>query len=271
MTSSSDEKQTVGFFDSGVGGLTVLNAFLEQAGSFSFHYLADTAHCPYGDRPLEEVKEYALAATNFLVSRGCQTVVMACNISSSIALEEARRRHPGVSVSGLVNENLGSVVNQQAANDKVGVLATSGTVKSNRYAEVLSAFGLQVIQQACSPLVPLVEAGELEGHAVKNTLDPLLAPLLEANVSAVVLGCTHYPFLLKPLKKLLPDSISIIDPGEVLAAYLAPRFSGNGDRRPGDFWATGSQESLHELIPHFSFEAPEQISEVSLPLTSLTT
>ncbi len=271
MMSYSETVSPVGFFDSGVGGLTVLSAFLEQAGSFPFHYLADTAHCPYGDRPLDEVKEYALAATDFLVDQGCETVVMACNISSSIALERAQQRHPDITISGLVNENLGRVVEQQVSNDKVGVLATLGTVKSKRYTEVLNEFNLEVIQQACSPLVPLVEAGQLEGREVEDTLKPLLFPLLEADVDAVVLGCTHYPFLLKPLKKLLPDDVSVIDPGKALAGYLAPRLSTNGCRQTKNFWATGSKESLQELLPYFSFDVPEEIGSVSLPLTSPTT
>ena len=96
----------IGFFDSGVGGLTVLEAFRAIHGEFPFHYFADTAHCPYGDRPLEEVRELALDVTSFLVDRGCDTIVMACNISSSVAVEAAREQYPGLKIYGLLNNHL---------------------------------------------------------------------------------------------------------------------------------------------------------------------
>lgn len=248
MTSSSNN-QPVGFFDSGVGGLTVLEAFLETTDHLSYHYLADTAHCPYGDRPLEEVRDFALAATGSLVEAGCKTVVMACNISSSVALEPARSRYPDVTIHGLINQNLARAVAGQSKSDRVGVLATSGTVKSNRYSELLNDYDLKVIQQACSPLVPLVESGQLKGPIVEQTLRPLLQPLLDADVDTVVLGCTHYPFLIPALKKLLPDQVKIVDPGRVLADRAAPEFKTNGKRSAGKFWATGEQESLYSLVP----------------------
>lgn len=246
---SSSELTTVGFFDSGVGGLTVLEAFREQVSDLSFHYLADTAHCPYGDRPLPEVKEFALASTEFLVERGCEAVVMACNISSSVALEAARRQFPEVDIYGLVNSPLARAVSEHSSTGNVGVLATSGTVKSGRYREQLETVGLDVTQQACSPLVPLIESGHLSGPLVRQTLEPLLEPLKEAEVDTVVLGCTHYPFLAPVLADLLPAEVELVDPAETLADRLAPELSvAPGADDPACYWASGEQESLYQLF-----------------------
>ncbi len=246
---SSSEFQPAGFFDSGVGGLTVLEAFRERVGDLDFHYLADTAHCPYGDRPLKEVRRFALASTEFLVEQGCETVVMACNISSSVALDAARQRFPDKNIYGLVNPSLAESVRQQSSQGNVGVLATSGTVKSQRYLDQLEEVGLNVIQQACSPLVPLIESGHLSGPLVKQTLQPLLEPLKKAEVDTVILGCTHYPFLVPVLEQLLSSDVKIVDPANILAERLAVELTdGEADGGPQKYWATGEQESLYHLF-----------------------
>ncbi len=242
------KKTPVGFFDSGVGGLTVLRAFLEKIGDFPFHYLADTANCPYGDRPLPEVKKFALSATDFLVKKGCKTIVMACNISSSIALAAARKKFPGITVHGLVNSHLAGSVKTVSRAGKIGVLATSGTVKSKKYPEVLHARGLRVYQQSCPPLVPLVEAGELSGQRVEKILQELLAPLLDRKIDTLILGCTHYPFLTATVRRLLPPEIKLVDPGKILAENLAPQLQTGSSRQITGVWSTGESRALYQLL-----------------------
>ncbi|MGM0381195.1 MAG: glutamate racemase [bacterium] len=269
MSSSEDVGDYVGFFDSGVGGLTVLEAFRKKIPRLLFHYFADTAHCPYGDRPLEEVKRFALQAVDFLQNQGCKTVIMACNISSSVAMQPAHERFPELDIYGLVNKELAREVDDISTSGRVGVLATSGTVKSKSYLQILSSRGLDVIQQACSPLVPLIESGHLEGPLVRQTLQPLLNPLLEFNVDTIVLGCTHYPFL-SPVIKDMTGNVEVVDPGKILADRLAENIDSCIGDSAGSYWASGETESLVHIfetvynrsIPSLSTVEPGKISSL---------
>lgn len=235
---------TIGFFDSGVGGLTVLEASRRTIDNLSFYYLGDTKHCPYGDRPLPEVRQFALNAVGFLAEQGCREIVMACNISSSIALEPAREQFPDRTFHGLINDDLVEEVASRTSNGNVGVLATTGTVSSEFYPKQLEPAGLNVVQQACSPLVPMIEAGHHEGPLVRQTLEPLLAPLQQQNVDTVVLGCTHYPFHAPVIRELLGDDVELVDPGRVMARRLRERDVGGEESDKQIFAASGEIESL---------------------------
>ena len=255
---------SAGFFDSGVGGLTVVEAVQNVNPDISYHYFGDTARCPYGDRPLDEVKEFALQAVDFLVNKGSDPIVMACNISSSIALDTARQRYPERTILGLINQPLVEEV-RSVSDGVVGVIATAGTVKSRRYPGALARADLDVHQQACSPLVPLVEEGHYSGEIVENTLEPLLEPLLEKNMDTLVLGCTHYPLLGPALKAGLPPSIRIIDPGRIMASivqrHVTPR---NGQSPTRQFYTSGDPGSvIHVLQSDFNHDQPT-VKKVSI-------
>jgi len=256
---------SAGFFDSGVGGLTVVRAAQSVNPEISYHYFGDTARCPYGDRPLDEVKEFALQAVDFLVEKGSDPIVMACNISSSIALETARKRYPDRTVLGLINQKLVEEV-RSASDGVVGVIATAGTVKSERYPSVLAGADLDVYQQACSPLVPLVEEGHYSGEIVENTLAPLLEPLLKKNMDTLILGCTHYPLLSPALKECLPSSIRIIDPGRVMASILKQHInSPNGTSPTRRFYTSGDPGSVEQVLQSFMDHDDLPVNKISLP------
>ncbi|MFB6226918.1 MAG: glutamate racemase [bacterium] len=243
--------EKVGFFDSGVGGLTVLEASRETISNLSYYYLGDTKHCPYGDRPLAEVRQFALNAVGFLREQDCSQIVMACNISSSIALKPARRQFPDLTIHGLINEDLVNHIKSVTDNGHVGVMATTGTVNSGFYPQQLEPAGLSVHQQACSPLVPMIEAGHHSGPLVRQTLEPLLSPLIKQNVDTLVLGCTHYPFLTDVINDLTNNEINLVDPGRVMANRLKQSLSdSNGEKPAGTFAATGETESLKEALEH---------------------
>lgn len=240
---------TVGFFDSGVGGLTVLEASRERLDTLSHYYLGDTKHCPYGDRPLAEVRQFALNAVGFLKKQGCEHVVMACNISSSIALEPARQQFGDLILHGLINDDLVAEIKSVTENDRVGVMATTGTVNSGFYPKQLEPAGLSVHQQACSPLVPMIEAGHHSGPLVRQTLEPLLSPLRKQSVDTIVLGCTHYPFLSEVIEDLVDDHVTLVDPGEVMARRLDERLPSTNGTEPNEVYAaTGETESLEEAL-----------------------
>jgi glutamate racemase len=234
-------------FDSGVGGLTVLKAFLDRNPGMPFVYLGDTAHCPYGDRPLDEVRELAMNAIQTLVRRDCDRIVFACNISSSVALDAAQNRFPDHSMHGLLTEALAREVRLRSSSGRVGVLATTGTVRSGRYRTILEGEGLSVRQKACPQLVPLIEAGRTSGPIVRQTLDPLLEPLLEFGADTFVLGCTHYPLISDSIRELIPEHVSLVDPGRVLADSVPLR--NNGTSSPSrDLLVTGSSGSLQTFL-----------------------
>lgn len=240
---------TIGFFDSGVGGLTVLEAARRQLENLSFYYLGDTKHCPYGDRPLAEVRQFALDAVHHLSEQGCDEIVMACNISSSIALEPAREQFPDQTFHGLINDDLVATVAERTRNGRVGVLATTGTVKSKFYPEQLEPAGVEVIQQACSPLVPMIETGHLDGPLVRQTLEPLLDPLRRQNVDTIILGCTHYPFLAPVMRELLEDHVELVDPGNVMARRLQRNYESSPEPPlEQTFAATGETTSIRTTL-----------------------
>lgn len=198
-------RSPIGVFDSGVGGLSVAGEILRRLPAESVLYFADTAHVPYGGRPLEEVRGFALGICDFLVSQGAKMIVMACNISSAVALPEARRRYPDVPMLGVIQPGAAAAVATGAR--RIGVLATQGTVRSGAYTREIAALepAADVVEVPCPLFVPLVESGDTEGPAALAAAREYLAPLADAGCQAVILGCTHYPFLLPALRRVAAD------------------------------------------------------------------
>ncbi|MEM6368070.1 MAG: glutamate racemase [Myxococcota bacterium] len=223
----------IGLFDSGVGGLTVADAFAKRVPGAALALVADQAHVPYGGRPVDEVAAFAAAQSDLLFEQGAELVVMACNLSSAVALANARARHGADRVFGMVEA--GAVAARaRTRRGRVGVLATSGTVSTHAYGLALAA--LEVTEVACPDFVPLVEAGDIESPKSKAAVDRALAPLRRADCDVVILGCTHYPFLLPTLRLLGPE-FDFVDPAQALAEGLASRI------RPGPsrMWTTGDR------------------------------
>ena len=216
---------SLGIFDSGVGGLTVVNAILQRNARERILYVADQAHVPYGGRPLEEVREFATGISEFLASSGCRAIVMACNISSAVALPPVSRAL-SIPVYGMI---LPAARRASAGrNPRVGVLATEGTVRSGAYVSEIKKLNPKstVTQVACPAFVPLVEAGETESEEAVIAAREYLQPLAHAGCDTVILGCTHYPFLLPTLTRvsneLWSDPIHFIDPAQEVAAEIPP-------------------------------------------------
>ena len=208
----------IGIFDSGVGGLSVLREVAEQMPGESVIYFADTAHVPYGGRPLDEVRNFALDICGFLAARGAKMIVMACNISSAVAVDEARERHLGLDILGVIEPGAAAAVGSGA--ERIGVIATAGTVRSGAYSRCISVLNPAAVatEVACPAFVPLVEAGETEGPEAMRAAREYLTPLADAGCETIIHGCTHYPFLQPTLSKvaasLFPQdrSPSFLDP-----------------------------------------------------------
>jgi glutamate racemase len=209
-------ERPVGIFDSGVGGLSVAAEIRRALPAEHLLYVADTAYCPYGDRPEAEVRERALAVGRHLEQAGAKLLVAACNTATGAALERLRESL-AIPVVGLEPAvKTGAAITQ---NRKVGVMATSGTLRSDRFARLVRthARGIEVVAQACPGLADLIEEGHLEGERLASRLEELTRPLRQAGVDTVVLGCTHYAFVRAPLARALGTRVEIVDSAPAIA------------------------------------------------------
>ncbi|GIW11906.1 MAG: hypothetical protein KatS3mg061_2963 [Dehalococcoidia bacterium] len=193
MLPSGGPDAPIGVFDSGVGGLTVVREVRALLPQEDIYYFADTAHCPYGDRPLAEVMELAAQVTEHLLEQGAKLIVVACNTASGAALQALRQRYPAVPFVGMVPAIKPAC--RLSPSGRVGVLATALTVQADLFSDVVHRFArdCRLTIQTCPGLAETIERGELSGERVFALLREYLAPLKAARVDVCVLGCTHYP------------------------------------------------------------------------------
>jgi len=242
----------VGIFDSGVGGLSVLRAVREFMPEQDILYLADQAHVPYGPRPLLQVREFAEGITRFLLDRGARLIVVACNAASAASLHYLRNTFPGVPFVGM--EPAVKPAAEQTRSGVVGVLATPATFQGALYASVLERFArdVTVLQDTCPGLVAEVESGNLEGDAVREILTNALSPMLQAGIDTVVLGCTHYPFVIPLIQEIAGPGVRVIDPAPAIARQTRRLLSQNGWGLNGtgsiQCFTTGPVESMKLLV-----------------------
>jgi len=209
----------IGFFDSGVGGVSVWHEVVKRLPHYVTLYVADNVHCPYGPRPPEQVQRFSHSIARFLIDRGAKLIVVACNTASAAALASLREEFdvPFVGMEPAVKP-----ASQQTETGHIGILATKGTVSgdlfrgtSERYAE-----GATVHMQIGEGLVERVEAGQGYLPETEELLRRYLQPLIDSNVDQVVLGCTHYAFLLPVIRRIMPEGVTVIDPGTAVARQV---------------------------------------------------
>ena len=242
---------TIGVFDSGVGGLTVAREILRQLPGARLSYLGDTAHVPYGPRPLAQVRDFALQIIEFLFARGADAVVMGCNMSAASGAHEAAASRFALPVFEVIRPGSRAAC-AASPSGKIGVIATQGTVNSGVYRRVLIAQGaVEVFEQACPAFVPLVERGLSAGPEVEAAVAAYLTPLRAAGIDTLVFGCTHYPFLRDAIARFLGDGVRLIDPGAYVAQDVAGYLAGhptahlaNADPARHHFYSSGDPESL---------------------------
>ena len=199
----------IGIFDSGVGGLTVARAISAQLPRESLRYIGDTAHSPYGPKPIADVRRYSLEILDTLVEQGVKMLVIACNTASAAMLRDARERYdvPVVEVIGPAVRTAMSTTR----NGRIGVIGTAGTIGSGAYQDMLEVnANLTVFAQACPRFVEFVEAGVTDSPEVLAVAEEYLAPLRHAGVDTLVLGCTHYPFLEGAISYVMGPDVSLV-------------------------------------------------------------
>jgi glutamate racemase len=225
-------RRPIGIFDSGVGGLSVAREIRRALPGEDLLYVADTAYCPYGDRPLEEVRRRALAMGRYVEGAGARLVVAACNTASGAALEQLRQALT-IPVVGLEPAVKTGVALSRSG--RVGVMATAGTLASARFARLVRdhARGAEVLAQACPGLAELIEEGHLDGSVLVARLDELTGPMRRAGVDTVVLGCTHYAFVSEPLARLLGPGVQLVDSAPAIARRTEHLLRDDGLSRGG--------------------------------------
>lgn len=247
----------IGIFDSGVGGLTVARAILDQLPNESTLYIGDTARGPYGPRPLAEVREFALETMDFLVSQGVKAIVIACNTASAAMLRDARERY-SIPVIEVIQPAVRRAV-AATRTGNVGVIGTRATVDSKAYVDAFAAAPqLNITSIACPLFVEFVERGETSGTEITKIAREYLAPVMEAKVDTLVLGCTHYPLLTGVISYVMGEGVTLVSSAEETAKDLYRTLVENGLLREQSttpathkFLATGDAKAFETLARRF--------------------
>ena len=245
----------IGVFDSGVGGLSVLRAIREQMPEESVIYFGDQGHIPYGPRPMAQIQDFSETITRFLLDRGAKIVVVACNTASAAALTYLRQTFLEVQFVGM--EPAVKTAAEHTETGVVGVLATPATFQGALYASVVERFanGVQLLQNTCPGLVQQIEKGDLDGPQTRKILEDALTPMLGKNIDTVVLGCTHYPFVIPLIERIVGDKVRVIDPAPAVARQAKRLLEAGGLKSPNGargeihFYTSGDAESLKSLLP----------------------
>ena len=243
----------VGVFDSGVGGLSVLREIRHALPAEDLVYVADSGYAPYGDRPADYVHARAVAIVEFLSGKHAKAIVVACNTATGIAVDAVRAQFalPIVAIEPAVKPAAA-----RTRSGVIAVLATTKTLAAERYTRLVQAHAghVQVLSQACPGLVERVEAGELSSAGTRALVEKFLRPLVEKGADTVVLGCTHYPFVVDLIQEIAGPGVTIIDPAVAVARELRRRLESNGllapDGRTGteQFWTTGHVDDVQRVM-----------------------
>jgi glutamate racemase len=255
MNLKKRSKNSIGVFDSGVGGLSVLREIRKQSPNESVLYLADQVHVPYGQRVLEEVQVFSKIITQFLLDRGVKIIVVACNTASAAALQYLRATFPEVPFIGM--EPAVKPAAEHTATGIVGVLATPATFQGSLYASVVERFANNVtlLTNTCPGLVEQIEQGDFTGKETRNILESALLPMLEQGIDTVVLGCTHYPFVIPLIHAITGPNVRVIDPAPAVARQIVRIMDLKGIRNCDstlgnlNFFTSGDGVQFERLLP----------------------
>jgi len=258
-------KNPVGVFDSGVGGLSVLRAMRTLMPGENVIFFGDQGHVPYGPRPLEQVRAFSEGITRFLLEEGAKLIVVACNTASAAALAYLRQTFPDVKFVGM--EPAVKPAAEATRTGVVGVLATPATFQGALYASVVERFanGVTLLQDTCPGLVQQIEAGNLEGAGTRRILESALLPMLKKKIDTVVLGCTHYPFVIPLIQRICGDSVRVIDPAPAVAKQAERLLEAEGwwnrssARGRVQFYTSGEAAAVEPLLPKLLGEAGKVI------------
>ena len=247
----------IGLFDSGIGGTSIWKEIHTALPHEDTVYLADSKHAPYGNKSQQQILDLSVKNTELLLSKGCKLIVVACNTATTNAIAHLRAHYP-VPFIGI--EPAIKPAGLQTATRSIGILATRGTLNSQLFHNTSSRLedDIQITEVIGEGLVPLIEAGRLDDPEMHSLLEHYMQPMMEANIDYLVLGCSHYPYLIPQLKKILPEHITIIDSGEAVARQTAAVLTQHGllrveTREPTlEFYTNADITSLQQVLTPFA-------------------
>ena len=259
-------KNRIGIFDSGIGGLSVLKALIEQDDNLDFIYFADSAYTPYGDKTESEIIERCLSITQYLIDQKVDLIVVACNTATALAVNQIRKKYnlavvamePGVKPA-IQNSNTGNI----------GILATTRTLQSHRYIQLLERFTTEgnFTEQACPGLVELIEDLQVDSPQMRKLLRTYLEPMLEQSIDTFVLGCTHYPLIKDQIKKIIGTDKNLVDTSAAIARQVKRKLVEKNmpstisiERK---FLTTGEVDNLKKQLTFYDMEYT-QIASVDI-------
>lgn len=251
-SASPANDQPIGVFDSGVGGLTILRAIREALPCEALIYVADAAYVPYGEKSTDQIRDRALAITGFLLDQGAKAIVVACNTATAAAIDTLRDRWtiPFIGVEPAVKPAVAATRSRV-----VGVLATPATLASERYRNLVERFAgdARIVPQPCSGLAEHIERGGVDGEHTERMLRGFVEPLLAAGADAIVLGCTHYPFVAHIVQRIVGPDVPVIENGTAVARELARQLTSHDSTSTSNagtetFWTTGPMPQMQELL-----------------------
>ncbi len=248
-------QQPIGIFDSGVGGLSVLRAVRHELPCEDILYLGDQVHIPYGPREKAQIRDFSRAITRFLLAQNAKLIVVACNTASAAALRNLRQEFPDVAFVGM--EPAVKPAAETTHTGKVGVLATPTTFAGELYASVVERFagGVTLYQDACPGLVEEIEKGNLDGPEPRQILEKALEPMLAGGIDTVVMGCTHYPFVIPLIETITGPGVRTIDPAPAIARQVRRLLEQQDLLNPSEeqgamqFYTSGDPEAMAGLLP----------------------
>ena len=250
------DNRPIGFFDSGLGGLTCIPYILRAFPNERIIYFGDTARTPYGSKAPATISKFAVEIADFLVdAQNVKMIAIACNTVSAIALAELRQRYPQIPVLGIISPAAHTVAKTCDKQNRIGVIGTKATIASEAYSKKILGLApdFRVFGQACPALVPLIEEGIIHNHIMELTIKYYLDRFLETNnIDTLVLGCTHYPLIRESILKLYPR-LRIIDPSEELLLSVSDTLNRydiySGDQNPDHvFYASDLSENFINMI-----------------------
>jgi glutamate racemase len=265
-------KKAIGFIDSGVGGLTVVKQAMKQLPNESIYYLGDSARCPYGPRPKEEVIQYTWEMTQFLLKKDIKMLVIACNTATAAALDIIRER-VDIPVIGVINPGSRAAI-KHSKNERIAVIGTKGTINSDVYKQTIKDKdkGISVISMSCPKFVPLVESNQYNGSIAKKVVAETLKPLLKESIDTLILGCTHYPLLTPLIQNVMGPCVTLIDSGAetvsevstLLDYFRLAESSHNKEASEYRFYTTGSPKLFSDIAENWLGQSNFTIEKVDL-------
>ncbi len=264
---SSIQRLRIGVFDSGLGGLTVVKVLTETIKGAEFLYVADTIHAPYGEKTPQEILQYSLNITQYLIDTyQIDALVVACNTATSAAIVTLREYYPDLIIVGTEPAIKPAIASTKSG--AVGVLATPATLKGDKYQQLAdrlrSEKEVTLHEQACAGLVEHIEDGTLESEVCKQKLERWLTPMREANVDTIVLGCTHYPLAKEAIADVMQKEVCFLDAGEAIANRVKTLLNTEGNKGKSrlHIMVTGSidEEAIKRIVPEY-----ECLTKLTIP------